>query len=474
LAIRSKSLSPNAETFGTVKSASGSLSAEAFERCFSEKSLEYEFEGLCLSHLDIFSGNPKIATGADRISIDLFNRDKAKHIAALSRKVCGNRYTFAPLRERDIPKPGGGSRTISISSIRDAVCQRALYRYLYDAVDSHLLPNVFGYRKNVGVHSAIGAIRRAIENGATHVLDADIQKFFDNVNHEKLMAKVENLNLEPRANTLIYRFLKTPGADAPTAALRATTRKVGVPQGGVISGLITNLFLADFDKTMVGSFPGYVRYADDFVICCGSEREAAEAETTARKALENINLTLHGTPKTQIRRVDRGFDFLGFRITIKDVCIREQNIAKFKNRVIAIVENHKSRHDAKATLSALIERLRPKIEGPSPEILQKLVDTGLLHQGSPRSWVGFFKIITDDTQIRALDKWIRAQISAYMWRQHRCRARLKLMQECGLPSLQASIWDVRNNDRPAPTTPLALLPVSPQPSRPRSPSSTTA
>ena len=152
---------------------------------------------------------PRISTGADRIELDLFVRDKEKHLAAISRKVIEGRYTFRPFLERQIPKPESKEMR-TIASIRDCVVQRGtLHDHLYPIIDAKLSPSVFGYRKGISAHDAVRLIRKHFTEGWICVFDADLQKFFDNVNHEVLLEMVQQLELDARAFNLIRRFLKT-------------------------------------------------------------------------------------------------------------------------------------------------------------------------------------------------------------------------------------------------------------------------
>ena len=115
---------------------------------FAAEYLSEVFQSIIDGHFDVIAERPRISTGADRIELDLFQRDQDKHFAAIRRKVLEGRYTFSPFLEREIPKADSKEmRTISIASIRDGIVQRAIYNYLYDTVDARLSSSVFGYRR---------------------------------------------------------------------------------------------------------------------------------------------------------------------------------------------------------------------------------------------------------------------------------------------------------------------------------------
>jgi group II intron reverse transcriptase/maturase len=429
-----------------------------FDDHFSCAALESSFQRLIDGHFDVIAERPRISTGADRIELELFLRDKDKHLAAAARKVLSGRYTFSPFLERQIPKDGSTElRTISIASIRDSIVQRALYDYLYPLVDG-LLANgvVFGYRKKVSAHDAIGVIAGHFSRGRTYVFEADLEKFFDTVDHTILLAKTVQLPIDDRVQTLLRRFLKT--GKIPSEQVeehRAMTGKQkkfspeprlrGVPQGGVLSGLLSNLYLAEFDRQMLAKHCGLVRYADDFLVCCTEEQECHDAYALARTLLEPLKVNLHPSPrKTKICvRADSGVEFLGFRISPSSVRVRGRNITKFKDRIINVIETQKLRPSAEVTLRRLCWRLAFKIRGPNEEQLRKLAERGRTVAVARRSWIGFFRIVDDIQQVKSLDRWIRHQVKQFMWKRYRVRVTATQMRHLGLPSLVNSLWKAR-------------------------------
>ena len=358
-------------------------------------------------------------------------------------------------------------RTISIASIRDSIVQRALYQYSYDAVDRQLTGAVFGYRRGRSAHAAIRSLVDHITNGLGFVFDADLSSFFDTVDHDLLLAKVTSLGLEDRAGTLIRRFLKT--GRVPSHQVREhqeregkqqkyspLPRCIGVPQGGVLSGLLSNLYLADFDIAIIHRFPGYIRYADDFVVCCHSADECEQVRRLVEEQLATLRVTIN-TAKTQTCvHATRGVDFLGFRVSARGVRVRNRNIAKFKSRIQnllrrvseRIAQKPRLRETPERTLSYVCWRVSFKIRGPSEDQVRTLAERGQAIHPYRRSWIGFFRIVDDLAQIRGLDRWIRLQVSQFMWREHRVRVRHRQMQEAGLPSLIKCLWKARSELSP--------------------------
>jgi RNA-directed DNA polymerase len=431
-----------------------------FESRFTPHSLSRVVESILDGHYDVIAERPRITTGSDRIELAHFLRDRDIHLAAISRKVTEGRYTFRPFLERQIPKPESKDlRTISIASIRDSVVQRALYDYLYPAVEKRLSPSVFGYRKGISAHNAVRLVRTCFTEGRVCVFDADLRKFFDTVDHDLLLGMVNPLEIDDRAKTLIRRFLKTGKIPSNQVAEdRASTgkqtkftpepRPLGVPQGGVLSGLLSNLYLSPFDTTILRHFGGYVRYADDFVVCCQSKEECRRLGELVRDELRALKVELNAEKTKECVPAATGVNFLGFHISTRGVRVRNRNVAKFKARIQAVLATQKAFKSPGRTLRSLIRRLMFKIRGPSEEQLQKLAMRGRSVPRCRRSWIGYFRIVDDRTQIRGLDAWLRRQVSAFIWRQHRTRVRLKDMQACGLTTLVNSLWKARGKKVP--------------------------
>lgn len=426
-----------------------------FDSSFSVESLSAIVDSIIDGHFDVIEERPRISTGADRIELDHFLRGREKHLAAMSRKVLYGRFTFSPFLEREIPKPESkDTRTISIASIRDSVVQRALYQNVYPSVDARLSASVFGYRRGRSAHDAVRAIKRHFADGRIFVFDADLRKFFDTLDHEVLLSQVSTLGLDDRAVTLIRRFLKTGKIPATQVEEhRSATGKqkkylpeariIGVPQGGVLSGLLSNLYLAGFDAEIRQQHDGYVRYADDFLVCCASEDECRQVHALAEASLTPLKVALHPDKTKTCVSGESGVDFLGFRISTRGVRVRGRNVAKFKTRIKDVLATQKIKDTAERTLRSLIWRLSYKIRGPDEEQIRKMAERGKRISLCRRSWIGYFRIVDDVGQIRRLDRWLRAQVSRFMAEKHRQRVTLGVMQSYGLPSLVNCLWKAR-------------------------------
>lgn len=425
-----------------------------FEHVFSVDQLRRSFEQLLKRHFDIFAGEAIIIPGSDRIQLKHFERDLDQHLRAIQRKAVQGRFTFSPFLGVDVPKPGSkDKRPISIAAIRDTLVQRALYDYLYPRIDPLLTDSVFGYRTGRSAHAAIRTIQKHIRGSSKYIVDVDFQKFFDTVSHDILLEKFDKLTVDSRARQLVFRFLRTGRVDADiTASQRKATscqqkfvapsRNLGVPQGGVLSGMLSNLYLAAFDRQVGSGFPGYVRYADDFVICCKSASQCSDAFALVQQQASVISMTLNSAKTRPCVSVVEGVEFLGFRIDDKRVRVRGANVHKFKNRIRSVIDSQCLCPTASATLVDLVRRLNYKIEGPNKSQREALRIAGVQNPHR-RSWIGFFRIVTDLRQIRELDRWIRGEISAFIWQRHRESIRYKSMRNAGLCSLTKCLFRAR-------------------------------
>ncbi|MCC6649124.1 MAG: Retron-type reverse transcriptase [Polyangiaceae bacterium] len=426
---------------------------QSFADAFGISALEETYNDLLRSHHDAYLDAPRIAQGSDRLTRALFERQRQLHLAAASRQVLTGRYRFSPFLERQIPKETGvDQRTISVGKIRDVVVQRALYKYLYDAVDDRLTDSVFAYRRRLSAHDAITAIQKHFAAGRVHVFDADLRGFFDSLQHDTLRRLIEDLPVDERARHLAWRFCRAARITAETARTTlpgtrfpTTSRQRGVPQGGVLSGLLANLYLASMDQAVLAEGGALVRYADDFVVCCASKDDCSRMRSVVEAALRPLAIDLHPQKTRDCVDATRGLEFLGFELRPGVVRVRPQNVARFKQRVTKLSEQCNQKHFTSSSdaLRWLCRRVGLKVTGPRAPHIDRMIEKGLASHRERRSWIGFFRVVTDEGQIRRLDRWIRAQISAHMWRHHRTRIRLTHMQAAGLPSLFGQLWKAR-------------------------------
>ena len=226
---------------------------------------------------------------------------------------------------------------------------------------------------------------------------------------------------------------------------RAPIRDKGVPQGGVLSGLLSNLYLSQFDSAVTAQFPGYVRYADDFVICCETQVLCEQAKALVDGELVHLKLELNARKTRNCVSASNGIDFLGFRLDDRRIRVRGPNIHKFKDRITRVIQSQEVHRNPEVTLRRLVYRLNYKICGPNEEQQDRLRTILGVRHPHRRCWIGFFRVVTDIDQIRRLDRWVRREVSEFMWRRLHRRVRYKELADAGLRSLVSRLFKARRD-----------------------------
>jgi group II intron reverse transcriptase/maturase/CRISPR-associated endonuclease Cas1 len=247
------------------------------------------------------------AAGEDGVEPDDFARGAERRLGELARDLAGGRYRPSALAGCVLRKDGGGVRALAIPTVRDRVAQRAVAQVLAPAVDTLLEDCSYAYRKGFSRAGAARALEIAYQDGYRYVLDADVESFFDAVDHRRLFAKLHALwPLDPVV-PLLEDWVRAPVVFDG----RRIDRDRGLPQGGAVSPLLANLFLDELDEEVLGAGFRLVRYADDFVVLAKDLDEAKRAREVVHEALAELGMRLH-PEKTAVRSFDDGFSYLGY------------------------------------------------------------------------------------------------------------------------------------------------------------------
>jgi RNA-directed DNA polymerase len=330
----------------------------------------------------------KGAAGADGMSVDDLPIYLKEHWLAIRAQLLDGTYKPQPVRRVEIPKASGGLRPLGIPTVLDRLIQQAVLQVLQADWDETFSETSFGFRPKRSAHQAVAQAQAYIASGHSFVVDIDLEKFFDRVNHDILMGLVAKRVADKRLLKLIRGFLT---AGVMEGGLVSATEE-GTPQGGPLSPLLSNLMLDVLDQELEKRGHRFVRYADDCNIYVRSrkagERVMAGIEKFLAKRLRlKVNKAKSAVAKPSVRKF-LGFSFTGG--TEPRRRIAPQAIARFKAR---------------------IRELTRRTAGQSLVQIAKELSTYLV------GWRGYFGFCQTPSVLRALDEWTRRRLRAIAWKQ---------------------------------------------------------
>jgi len=246
------------------------------------------------------------AAGVDGVTLDEFELGLETNLRTLERDLCDRLYRPQPLLAASLPKPSGGRRALAIPTVRDRVAQCAAALVITPLLEPEFEVASFGFRRRRGVPDAVAAVRRCYEQGYRWVVDGDIDNFFDEVDHARLLARLQQSIPDPELLGLVQSWLTAPLQDGTTLVERVR----GLPQGAPISPVLANLYLDRFDEALLRRGLRLVRFADDFLILCKTRPKAEAALELTEAILEELSLALD-PEKTRVTHFDQGFRYLG-------------------------------------------------------------------------------------------------------------------------------------------------------------------
>jgi group II intron reverse transcriptase/maturase len=247
------------------------------------------------------------AAGVDEMTVEELPEHLRTHWTSILSKLETGTYQPSPVKRVEIPKPGGGKRQLGIPTVQDRMIQQALQQVLSEEFEGTFSDHSYGFRPGRSAHEAVEAAREHIEAGYQWAVDIDLEKFFDTVNHDRLMARMKAKIADKRVLRLVNEYLKA-GVMAEGVVVRS---EVGTPQGGPLSPLLSNIVLTELDEKLEERGHRFVRYADDCNIYVKSERAAKRVmESTSRFIEGRMRLKVNKTKSAVGPAVKR--QFLGF------------------------------------------------------------------------------------------------------------------------------------------------------------------
>ena len=329
------------------------------------------------------------AAGVDGQSISRFAAKEDLYLSELSTALREGTYQPQPVRRVDIPKGNGKTRPLGIPTVKDRIVQQAVRMVIEPIFEEAFHPSSYGFRPGRSCKDALREVDQLLKQGFTHVVDADLESYFDSIPHDRLMKLLEEKISDGRILDLIRRWLKS---DIMKGTERWSPIK-GAPQGAVISPLLANIYLNDLDQHLAERGFRMVRYADDFVILCDSHWEAEEALKEVQGWVEDNGLSLH-PDKTHICNAmypGRGFEFLGYRFSGGKRFVRKKSGDHFKDKVRA-----KTKRTRGQSLSSIIADLNPMLRG----------------------WFNYFKY-AHQSDFKLMDSFVRRRLRAILRKQEK-------------------------------------------------------
>ena len=347
----------------------------------------------------------KGAPGVDGMTVEQLPGYLKRHWPKIKQDLLNGCYKPFPVRRKDIPKPDGGTRALGIPTVLDRLIQQAIAQVLQRIWDPTFSNSSFGFRPGRCQHDALQLVKTYVKDGYRHIVDMDLEKFFDTVHHDRLMSRLATRVYDKRALELVRRFLTAGvmigGLISPTVT--------GTPQGGPLSPLLSNIVLDELDKELEKRKLRFVRYADDFVIYVRSKK-------AAQRVMQSVTRFIERRLKLKVNREKSTIShpwwrpYLGFSFTSRRddprIRIHSKSIKRFKHRVRELTGR-----SCGLSMEQVIARLNTYIKG----------------------WWNYFRHADVAAGFRSINYWITRRLRAILWKHWKNpRTRVKELKKRGI------------------------------------------
>ncbi|MFC3773813.1 group II intron reverse transcriptase/maturase [Paenibacillus sp. GCM10012303] len=353
--------------------------------------------------------------GIDGMGVDELLQYLRENGETIKQSILDGSYRPNPVRRVEIPKENGKKRNLGIPTVVDRVIQQAIAQVLTPIYEKQFSENSFGFRPKRSAHGAIRRSQENIQEGYKYVVDMDLEKYFDTVNQSKLVEVLSRTIKDGRVISLIHKYLKA----GVVVKHKLEDTEIGVPQGGNLSPILSNIMLNELDMELESRGHRFVRYADDLLIFCKSRRSAERTLTNILPFIEEKLFLKVNREKTVVDEA-RKIKFLGFSFYAKKEEVRVRIHPKSIAKMRAKVKEHTSRSNGMGNEQRM-EKLRRYIMG----------------------WVNYFKIADMKSLLQSTDEWMRRRIRMIYWKQwKRVKTRFDKLQTLGIHKQQA--WEYAN------------------------------
>ena len=385
LALETRGETPHGQRSGEISTVANGNGRSGSDHRLMEAVVERANAIAALKRVRQNRGSP----GIDGMTVDDLPTYLTTEWEAIREQLLAGTYQPKPVRQQEIPKRGGGVRQLGIPTVLDRFIQQCLLQVLQPRFDPTFSRHSYGFRPGRRAHDAVCAAQRFIQEGRRWVVDVDLEKFFDRVNHDVLMGRLAKRITDKRVLGQIRRYLEA-GIMANGVV---TERYEGTPQGGPLSPLLANVLLDDVDKELEKRGLAFARYADDLNVYTGSKRAANDAMVTLQRLYARLRLRVNENKSAVARAWER--KFLGFSFWVAPGRVIRRRVApealkEMKDRVRQI-----TRRSGGRSLAAVAAELREYLTG----------------------WKSYFRLAETPRVFRDLDQWIRHRVRAVQLKQ---------------------------------------------------------
>lgn len=354
-------------------------------------------------HVMSKNGSP----GIDKMTVEELGVWFGKNWRRLQTDILNGMYKVQPVRTVMIPKPKGGERQLGIPTVKDRLVQQAISQVLTKIFDPLFSTTSYGFRKGRSPHDALDQLGVYIERGKTYIVDIDMAKFFDEVNHDRLLSRLRQHISDSNFIRLIQSYLKS--GILRGGLLEQQTK--GTPQGSPLSPLLSNIVLDELDQELSRRGHSYVRYADDVIIALGSQQSAERVSNSITTFIEERMKLKVNRSKSSIRRPTElnylGHGFMGNGTPI----LSKSSEQRLKDKIRQITRRNRGRS---------FEQVKSEL------------------QSSLGGWLNYFYKAQMKTRLEQIDGWIRRRLRCYRLKQcKRALGMMRFLHKLGVPKIRA-------------------------------------